>query len=128
MATLDPRLEDAKRRMEDWLGLRNEVAGLGYSHAAELVERCTSRIRAELSPGSWPLVWWRFLSIDAAFSDMSTCFFRWDSEGMFYGSGPDGYAPARGQILQRVGDLHAKDVAAVRRRSELKIRDGQRNI
>ena len=103
--------------MLQWLSLREQLESLGYTHAAQFVASCTARISTQLHEKRWPPVWYRFLSVDADFSTLSTYFFRMDGEGMFFGDGPDGYRAERSEILERVRHLHAQDEAARKERS-----------
>lgn len=117
---LDPRLQQANVLMGEWLGLRERLAKLGYTHAVDFIAGRADRISAQLHEKRWPPVWWRFTSIDADFSSLRTYFFRMASDGMFFGDGLDGYAPERKEILDLVLQLAAKDDELRKNRSRVR--------
>lgn len=102
---LAPRLKKAKALVDEWAVLRDRLTVLDYSRAVKLIDSCLSRIYSHMHERSWPPIWWRFMTIDAALDDMKRYFFRMDAEGMFFGDGPDGYALERDEIIGTVRRL-----------------------
>lgn len=105
MLQFDPRLDAARELLRRWRLFRDYLASLGYSGAVDFMDRCFARIEGQLHTRRWPLVWWRFLSIDAAFSDLSRWIWRADGEGHFFGPASSGYVPERSRILEWADEL-----------------------
>jgi hypothetical protein len=113
---LNPRLKLAADLAAEWQALRDFLVTFDsrsrHAVATEFIDTCLVRIYSQINEKPWPPIWWRFLSIDAAFSDLSRWFFRIDGEGYFHDNNPGPFLPERDEILARVEDLQKRETDA----------------